>query len=395
MKSATPERGRWLLPVTAACLLLVVKPAMAQVGDALGFLVTTQAVDTGDASRDRAAAIATHETLARSLVAALATLPLSSSSGGFAYRFNPALGTVERATDSFGPLFVERATMGGAGRASVAVTWQYASFSQLDGRSVGDGTLVTTWNRFVDEAQAFDVETLRLRVRANSLTVNASYGVTDRLEIAAALPFVSLSLDGERVDTYRATRFQQATASASTGRLADVLARGKYQVASGRWGGVAAGGDIRLPTGSEEDLLGAGEFGFREFAVVSVGSGPWSVHANVGLNQGGVSSGWDLSGAVTAAATPRLTLTGELLWRELDDIGRITASIAPHPTIAGVETLRLVPDGQTSSATGVIGMKWNIAGTWLLRASLLLPLKDAGLTPRAVPSVTLEYNVAR
>src|SRR5882762_8750529 len=43
------------------------------------------------------------------IVSQLATFPLGSSSGGFAYRFDPTTGTFQRATDSFGPSFAERA----------------------------------------------------------------------------------------------------------------------------------------------------------------------------------------------------------------------------------------------------------------------------------------------
>jgi hypothetical protein len=381
----------------SAAVLLLAAPARAQqsVGDALAFLITTQAVDTGDASRDRAAARATSDTLARSIVAALATLPLTSSSSGFAYRFNPTLGTVERSSGSFGPLFVERAITGGAGQLSVAVTWQFASFTQLDGMPLKDGTLVTTSNRFVDESQPFDVETLQLNVRANTLTFSAAYGLTSWLDIGAAVPLTALSLDGLRVDTYRGTRYQQASASASVARLGDVLVREKAAAAHWSWGAVAAGADIRLPTGASADLLGAGQTGTREFGVLSVGSSAVSAHLNGGLNQGGVSSGPDLSGALTVAATPQFTLTGELLWRHFDDIGRITASTSPHPTLVGVETLRLLPVGDTSTLAGSLGLKWNLGGPWLLRANVYIPLNDNGLTARAIPSLALEYHAGR
>ncbi|RPJ83110.1 MAG: hypothetical protein EHM13_08100 [Acidobacteria bacterium] len=162
----------------AACTFLVaavvLAPAAASgqsgtvtVSEALGFLITTQAVDTGDAARDRAAAEATNQTLSRALLSALATLPLTSSSGAFTYRFNPGLGTVERANESFGPFFVERANTAGAGRASFSINWQYASFNRLSGMELRDGTMVTTSNRFTDESEPFDVETLRLRIRAS------------------------------------------------------------------------------------------------------------------------------------------------------------------------------------------------------------------------------------
>jgi hypothetical protein len=121
-------------------------PAAAQgsnsgltVQDILGFLVTNQGVQTGDFDRDQAAAEATRATLTRALVASVATLPISSSSSGFTYRLNPTLGTVERASETFGPFYVERALTAGAGQASLGVTLQYASFRAIDGNNLRNG----------------------------------------------------------------------------------------------------------------------------------------------------------------------------------------------------------------------------------------------------------------
>lgn len=389
---ASPPR----VAAAAVLLLAVSVPTAAQsVSSALAFLITTQAVDTGDAARDRAAAQATSDTLARALVSSLATLPLASSSSGFSYRFNPLLGTVERTSDTFGPFYVERALTGGAGRTSVAMTWQYAAFSRIDGMPLEDGTLVTTSNRFTDEAQAFDVETLALRVRANTLTLSGAYGVTDRLDVGAAVPLMTLSLEGTRADTYRGTRYQQATASASATHLGDITLTAKYNLVAGTWGGVSVGADVRLPTGAAEDLLGAGQTGGRVFGVISAGSSVLSGHVNVGIDRGGVSNGFDVSGAAVVAATPRLTLSGELLVRRFDDIGRIAQDLEPHPTIPGVQTLRLVPLGSSTTFTAAAGVKWNIAATWLLRVNVLVPVNDTGLTSRVVPSIALEYRFAR
>src|ERR1700736_4304485 len=87
--------------------------AQQSVSEVLTFLVTNQTVATGNFERDRAAAQATSDTISRALLANLATLPVTASSGAFVYRLNPELGTVERATPSFGPFFVERALTAG------------------------------------------------------------------------------------------------------------------------------------------------------------------------------------------------------------------------------------------------------------------------------------------
>ena len=105
---------------------------------------------------------------------------------------NPDLGTVERATESFGGFFVERALGTGRGRASFGVSGSTSSFDKLDKLELRDGTLITVANRFRDEAAPFDTESLTLKLRSNTMTVFGSLGVSDRLEIGGAVPLVSL-----------------------------------------------------------------------------------------------------------------------------------------------------------------------------------------------------------
>src|SRR5687768_10349209 len=71
--------------------------------EVLSFLLTNQAVPTGDFVKDEAAARATRDTVSRAVALELATLPIATSSPGFVYRLNHDLGTQERATQSFGP----------------------------------------------------------------------------------------------------------------------------------------------------------------------------------------------------------------------------------------------------------------------------------------------------
>src|SRR3954470_6656509 len=225
----------------AIALVLVASPASAQsVTDVLTFLMTNQSVSTGSVERDRQAAQATSTTISRALAANLATLPVTSSSGAFVYRLNPELGTVERATQSFGPFFTERALSGGGHRATFGLTLQQLHFSSLDGRNLRDGSLVTTANQFTDETAPFDVDRLTLNIDASVATLYANVGVTDRLDVSVAAPFVALTLDGTRVNTYRGRTFTQATASARAIGVADLAVRTKYTVFRDDAGGVAA-----------------------------------------------------------------------------------------------------------------------------------------------------------
>ena len=234
----------------------------------------------------------------------MAALPTSASSAGFVYRFNPAIGTLERTSASFGPDVVERASTSGRGRVALGATWQYRSFNRLDGRDLGGSTLPTTANRFVDESQAFDVETLDLHVHSSVVTGFATVGVTDRLDLGVAVPFVWLGIDGVRTDTYRGTSFTQASASASSTGFGDVALRGRYLLVDRAPASFAVAGEWRLPTGRADDLLGAGSGAGRLFVVASSEQGRVGVHGNFGFGWGGVSDEVVFAGAVTLAAAP-------------------------------------------------------------------------------------------
>src|SRR5688572_29232192 len=125
--------------------------AQGTISDVVAFLMTNQAVPTADFERDRAAAEGARDTIAQALLLNLTSVPLATSSSGFLYRLNPELGTVQRATQSFGAFFTERALTPGRGRASFGIAAATSEFNRLEGRELADGTLVTIANRFRDE----------------------------------------------------------------------------------------------------------------------------------------------------------------------------------------------------------------------------------------------------
>ena len=155
---------------------------------------------------------------------------------------------------------------------------------------------------------------------------------------------------------------------------------------------MAIGGEVRLPTGNEEDLLGAGSASFTPRFIGSYEQDRVGIHGELGYTFRGVSEALTYAGAVTAVAAPRLTLVGELLGRRLNAVGRLVETTLPHPRLAGVDTVRLTSSDETADRLLVVaGFKWNIASTWLLTANILRPLTDVGLNARWVPSVTFDY----
>ena len=387
---------RLRLPVVLVALAVAAPatPAAAQqtVSEVLSFLLTNRSIPTGDFVQDARAAAATRDTISTFLLLERATLPVTSSASAFTYRFDSTLGTVVRSSDSFGPFLVERSLTSGRLRGSLALNFQSASFDSIDGRSLKDGTLVATASQLRGDARPFDVEALSLDMHANTVTLLGNVGVTDRLDIGAAVPFVALSLTGRRVDTYRGTQLVQAQGSVSASGLGDVLVRGKYNVLRHTASGVAIGAEARLPTGNAQNLLGAGEASIKPRVIASLERERMAFHGDAGYAFGGLNE-LVYGGAVTVVGTPRLTLVGELVGRRLSSAGRLTTATEPHPTLVGVETIRLTSaERATNRATGLIGFKWNVAATLLLSANIVKPLTSAGLTTRWMSTFSLDYS---
>ena len=388
---------RWVTAASVfalSCAPSMVAPAAGQetFTDVIGFLVTNQAVPTASPERDVAAAEAARAAMSRALLVNLTSMPLGTSSSGFLYRLNRELGTVERATESFGAFFVERALTVGRGRASFGITASSSDFDHLDGQDLRDGTLITIANKFRDEPAPFDTESLTLRMHSNTMTLFGSVGVTERLEIGGAVPFSRLTLDGSRVNVYRATTFMQASGSATASGIGDLALRAKYTLLSGRAGGIAAAGELRLPTGDETNLLGAGSQSYRLLGIASLEQGRLAVHANAGIVRGGISDETTFAGALSVAAHPRVTISGEVMVRDLAALEEVHLVSAPHPTIEGVDTFRLVPgEGGTTLANALVGFKWNVTGTLVLGGNAIWPLMKHGLTAPITPTFVFEY----
>jgi hypothetical protein len=390
-------RTAFVAAVTATQLLPVDARAQESLSDVLSILLTNQLVPTGDFVKDADAARATRDTLSRSLLLELATLPIGSSSPGFVYRLNPDLGTQERATQTFGPFFAERSLTAGRRQVSFGFAIRHATFTHLDDADLRDGRFVVSGNRFRDESQPFDVEALTLDLSARTMTGLINVGVTDRLDVGAAVPVVSISLEGSRVNTYRGQVLLQARADARATGLGDVAVRVKYRLLDRPGeGGIAAVGEVLLPTGDPDNLLGTGDASLRALAVGSFERGTVGVDGNLGVVLGGASRELQYRGAASMALAHTVTAVAELLGRRVDDFGRVVAAEAPHPSFINVNTIRLIAEpGALHTAAVLGGIKWNPGGTWLFSASVSRNLGDRGLRPGVVAQAGLDYAWTR
>jgi Putative MetA-pathway of phenol degradation len=332
----------------------------------------------------------------------VAAFPLGSSAGGFTWTFDPSLGTFDRVSDSFGPIFSERALTVGKGRFNLGFNYQRSTFDELQGLSLRDGEVKFYPGLTRGNTTAYFEEALDLKLSTDTFGVFGTYGLTKNLDIGIAVPIVHVDMEA-RLD-YRVTASIGSSSSttavtrgtpskdSATG-IGDMVLRGKYNLWSRKGGGLAAGLDIRLPTADEEELLGVAGTQSKIYAAFSSANGKVSPHVNIGYTFSGQSSAgkntsdtfvtgppdeFSYAGGVDAALTPKLTIVGDITGRTLKDSG--TLDIVASQFGSSLTQLSIDDNSSLNVVLGSVGVKYNVFGTNLISANFLFPLNNNGLT---------------
>ena len=236
------------------------------------------------------------------LTGKLVSVPLPSLASGFTYEFDPSLGVFSRNTQSFGPIMAERAETIGANRTSFGVAFEHSGFDTIEGLNLDNVPGVFTHDDFELGEGREDLVTTKNAIDASvdQFTAFVTYGLTDRLDVSLAVPFVSNELlvvseaTIQRIGTENPeVHFYQMangtlgdrwifTAFGSARGIGDLTVRLKSRVWKGATSGVALGLDLRVPTGDEENLLGAGAPGVKPFMAWSASFDTFSPHFNFG-----------------------------------------------------------------------------------------------------------------
>lgn len=393
------------------------------------------------------------------LLGQLSSFPLGSSTGGLTYTFDATLGTFRRGSGSFGPAFAERALTIGRRRLSAGFNYQHTSYDRFEGLSLDDGS-VKFYLRHEEccgvggpagpplfgtvptpdgslETPFFEGDlieaALSLDAKSDTVSLFANYGISDRWDVGLAVPIVHVSLDAQVLATIlrlatsananihtfeagnpNATTMTIRRSGTATG-LGDIVLRTKYRLFDMAGGGIAAGADFRLPSGDQDQLLGAGGQ-TRVYFVASAGQGRFAEHVNVGYTlASGELPGLGTEAAPTAnvpdelgfvagvefVATPRVTLLADVLSRSLRDVGRLSladktflfqdASGPVTPPRMATFTEFDPRAGNLNLVLGAVGVKANVWGDLLLSANVLFPFTDAGLRSRVSASFGVDF----
>lgn len=365
--------------------------------------------------------------ISRQIGLQVANFPLGSSSGGFTYTYDSSVGGFTRSSETFGPAFAERALTAGRGKASFGLNYVHSKYSSLDGYDLQDGSIsffldhqampVGAANQFVegDEIQA----QLNLQLKSDTFAFLSNFGVTDRLDIGVAVPFVrnsmELAYNATILDFSTAvsspsthlfpngTKKQTFSSSGSASGLGDVVVRAKYNLSSRGATGLAAAVDLTLPSGNEDDMLGTGAAQAKFYLIGSGAAGTRLFpHVNVGFTAAGNDIGGQFNyvGGIEFLASPRATIVGDFVGRTYLDTLRLSPAAIAHQYRTGnsspLQTVTLnsvtLASGHLNSMLGTIGVKLNLANSFLLSAHIVAPMSDSGLRSSVTPVIGIDYT---
>jgi len=333
------------------------------------------------------------------------SFPLAASSGGFTYRFDPALPVPTPRSDSFGPIFAERPLTNGRRVLNVGFAFQRTTFDSLAGQPLDSLKSTVLPPRNVNFAGVLTYES-DLEIVAEREILTATYGLTDSVDIGVTVPFGRTAVSGSSVLQGRGTdgRIQtvvpRETVEGSSAGVADIAVKAKIAAPIQGPLGLAASVELRLPTGDPVKLLGVGVTQAKAMLISAGNIGRASPHINVGYVWSGsdasprvfdlpihVFNEFDYTIGVDINATSAITIAADAIGRTLKNAGTIQFVNSSNETFFDIQKT-----ASLNILLGTVGAKMQVGRNSLLVVSAAFPLNNAGVVPRWTPVVGFEHT---
>ncbi len=334
---------------------------------------------------------------------------VSSGVGLFAFNstvtgftFDIERGVPVRTTESLGPSFAERAPTLGAKKLNIAVSYTRIDFQHFEGTDLDDLEITFTHDDVNSDGVLgplgtpldFELDQVRvdldLTIQQDIIALFATYGLTRNWDAGIVVPIIHSraraegnatiignaitnpglhSFDPVNQDPPRSTIDREKTG------IGDVVLRTKFNFLRKQpaMPDLAIVGQVKLPTGDEDDLLGTGETAVLGLLVASKSFDKLTPHLNLGYEWSTESEQSNLRyiAGFDAGLHPDLTVGLDVLGRwepDGDDIGDHTVDLA-------------------------LGAKWNPFGSFLVNAAVQTPLnRDSGLRADVIWTLAVEWT---
>lgn len=351
----------------------------------------------------------------------VSNIPISATTSGVTYSFEG--GAPVRTTVSAGPIFAERAQTLGRGRMLFGANASSIRFNSLRGVPLGALEFNFTHQDtdppgVGNPALENEFITVRTSLNVNVLATIAfaTYGITDRIDLGIAVPFVSTSVDGTSLGQIvpfgpnpshyfggtAANPILSAAAgvSGSASGIGDVAVRAKVNLspsgANARTG-FALLGDVRLATGKEDDFLGSGSTSTRVMGVMSGTFGDFAPHVNAGA---AIRGGDDQTNALLATAgfdqlvKPWATFAFDVIseWQMGDSPLSLPTPVTIVEPFRRTITPSNIPERRDDLLNASIGTKLTSGKGFTVILNALVPLNRGGLRASTLWTAGLEYG---
>jgi hypothetical protein len=354
--------------------------------------------------------------LTDAIAASAANLPLSATTSGVTFRFVGGLPV--RTSSSLGPIFGERAQTLGKGRFVVGANMSGLNFTSLRGVPLNQIVLNFTHDDvdppgLGNPLRENDILQVRLDLSVNLLvsTFFTTYGITDKIDVGIAVPVVHTGITGRSTGQFfpfgiPTSHFfagdsanpmlsaKAATFGFSTG-IGDIALRTKWSLLDDERTAVAIMADARLPTGSDEDLTGAGHASLRGQFLASARLGNFAPHLNLGYAlRGGRNDAVLATGGFDQPLSDWATIAVDLIteWQVGESSLQLPSDVVILSPVTRHVTPTNIPDIRDHRVNGSFGMKFRTPGGPIIVANALMPLRRGGLESRFVWTLGIDGN---
>jgi hypothetical protein len=349
------------------------------------------------------------------ITSSVANVPLGATSSGMTFTFDPATGAPVATAQSTGPILGERSQTLGRGRSVVGVHVTRSSLQALRGVPLSELQMTLT-HQDTDGGGVGDPDFEQDTIHIDSfmegtvdvLSLAATYGISNTIDIGFAVPLVRLDFTGTSIGTIVPTSgtvhywggtdvdpqlVDTAASEASTTGIGDVSVRLKFNLAQAARGGAAFLTDVRLPTGSSDDLLGSGKTTVSSMFIAAMRFDQFTPHINAGyIYRAGEERNNTFAGSLgfDALVASNLTLAAELLGQW--EIGANKVELPPPAVFLDGTVVRRtnIPEMHDDLLGASVGAKFVVGSDLILVGNVILPLNDGGLRSDAIYTIGLQ-----
>ena len=346
-----------------------------------------------------AVGIAAFNDLSTTLIAGLGQNALTSASTSVTFDLELGIATTE---ESLGPLLAERATTVGKDKINLGLSFTSISFSSVDSTDLDQIELIFPHQDCCDAVfgnvpdgiigppgPGFELDVIELNIelelKQHILSFFSTYGITDRWDVGAVIPILQTVAKSRAVarvvDNGGGPNFHtfvgapdsaDSSAGGSKTGIGDILLRSKYRFTPDEsWGDMALVGQIGIPTGDADQLLGTGEARFLGMFIASREGKRLSPHLNFG---------YEATTGLSTADSLRYTVGSD---------AKITDSFSAALELLGRYSPRLEGTGNHAIDLAA-SAKWNPFDIAPIHAAIQVPLNEDGLRANFIWTLGVE-----